>query len=167
MLRLFAVIPVVFAVSLAGADGLMIPAEPDYPHDFLRNRMTHVIVAMGPLLTKRVPVGASLVAAQTSEYIGGNYCENRNCNRRTRISRKQFDAVFESMEDIQFVREDLDDFVKDTNQKDYDTVVFYNFHRPYPTDAQARAILGITERGQGNGYLTSRHSRLSRVGCLF
>ena len=46
MLRLFAVIPVVFAVSLAGADGLMIPAEPDYPHDFLRNRMTHVEVEM-------------------------------------------------------------------------------------------------------------------------
>ena len=62
---------------------------------------------------------------------------------------KQFDAVFESMEDVQFVREDLDDFVDDPRQKDYDTVVFYNFHRPYPTDAQAQAILGITERGQG------------------
>ena len=46
MLRLFAVIPVVLAVSLAGADGLMLPAEPDYPHDFLRNRMTHVEVEM-------------------------------------------------------------------------------------------------------------------------
>ena len=46
MLRLFAVISIVFAVSLAGADGLMIPAEPDYPHDFLRNRMTHVEVEM-------------------------------------------------------------------------------------------------------------------------
>lgn len=62
---------------------------------------------------------------------------------------KQFDTVFESMEGLQFVREDLDDFVEDPNQKDYDTVVFYNFHRPYPTDIQARAILGITERGQG------------------
>ena len=58
----------------------------------------------------------------------------------------QFDAVFESMEGIQFVREDLDDFVDDPNQKDYDTVVFYNFHRPSPTDAQAQAILGLTER---------------------
>lgn len=46
MLRLFAVIPVVLAVSLAGADGLMLPVEPDYPHDFLRNRMTHVEVEM-------------------------------------------------------------------------------------------------------------------------
>ena len=62
---------------------------------------------------------------------------------------KQFDAVFESMEDLQFVREDLDDFVNDPNQQDYDTVVFYNFHRPYPTDPQAGAILGLTERGQG------------------
>ena len=62
---------------------------------------------------------------------------------------KQFDAVFESMEGIQFVREDLDDFVNDPNQQDYDTIVFYNFHRPYPTDAQAGAILNLTERGQG------------------
>ena len=46
MLRFFAVIPVVLAVSLAGADGLMLPVEPDYPHDFLRNRMTHVEVEM-------------------------------------------------------------------------------------------------------------------------
>ena len=62
---------------------------------------------------------------------------------------KQFDAVFESMEGIQFVREDLDVFVEDSDQKDYDTVVFYNFHRPYPTEAQAQAILGLAERGQG------------------
>ena len=62
---------------------------------------------------------------------------------------KQFDAVFESMEGVQFVREDLGDFVDDPDQKDYNTVVFYNFHRPYPTDAQAEAILGLTERGQG------------------
>ena len=53
------------------------------------------------------------------------------------------------MESVQFVREDLDDFVDDPNQKDYGTVVFYNFHRPYPTEAQARAILGLTECGQG------------------
>ena len=65
------------------------------------------------------------------------------------FQQKQFDAVFESMEGIQFVREDLDDFINDPNQQDYDTVVFYNFHRPYPTDPQARAILGLTERGQG------------------
>ena len=62
---------------------------------------------------------------------------------------KQFDAVFESMEGLQFVREDLDDFVDDPDQTDYDTVVFYNFHRPYPTDTQAEAILRLTERGQG------------------
>ena len=62
---------------------------------------------------------------------------------------KQFDAVFESMEGLEFVREDLDDFVTDPAQADYDAVVFYNFHRPFPTDAQAAAILGLTERGQG------------------
>ncbi|MYF56846.1 ThuA domain-containing protein [Candidatus Poribacteria bacterium] len=62
---------------------------------------------------------------------------------------KDFDAVFKSMEGIDFLREDLDIFVDDPNQKDYETVVFYNFHRPYPTEAQAEAILGLTERGQG------------------
>ena len=62
---------------------------------------------------------------------------------------KDFDAVFRSMEDIDFIREDLDVFVEDPDQKDYETVVFYNFHRPYPTDIQAKAILDLTERGQG------------------
>ena len=62
---------------------------------------------------------------------------------------KDFDAVFKNMEGIDFLREDLDIFVDDPNQKDYETVVFYNFHRPYPTEAQAEAILGLTERGQG------------------
>lgn len=62
---------------------------------------------------------------------------------------KQFDAVFESMDGIQFVREDLDVFVDDASQNAYDTVVFYNFHRPYPTESQAAAILGLTARGQG------------------
>lgn len=62
---------------------------------------------------------------------------------------KDFDAVFQSMEGIEFVREDLDVFVDDPNQKAYDAVVFYNFHRPYPTEEQAKAILELTERGQG------------------
>ena len=62
---------------------------------------------------------------------------------------KDFDAVFRSMEDIEFIREDLDIFVDDPNQKEYQTVVFYNFHRPYPTKEQAKAILDLTERGQG------------------
>ena len=62
---------------------------------------------------------------------------------------KDFDAVFRSMEDIDFIREDLDVFVEDPDQKEYETVVFYNFHRPYPTDKQAKAILDLTERGQG------------------
>ena len=62
---------------------------------------------------------------------------------------KDFDAVFQSMEGIAFVREDLDVFVDDPDQKEYDTVVFYNFHRPSPTEKQAKAILSLTERGQG------------------
>lgn len=60
-----------------------------------------------------------------------------------------FDAVFESMAGIEFVREDLDDFVEDPNRQEYPTVVFYNFHRPYPTEAQAAALLDLTARGQG------------------
>ena len=62
---------------------------------------------------------------------------------------KDFDAVFQSMESIVFVREDLDVFVDNPDQKEYETVVFYNFHRPSPTEAQAKAILDLTERGQG------------------
>jgi len=62
---------------------------------------------------------------------------------------KDFDAVFQNMEGIAFVREDLDVFVDDPDQKEYDTVVFYNFHRPYPKEEQAKAILSLTERGQG------------------
>ncbi len=62
---------------------------------------------------------------------------------------KDFDAVFQSMEGIEFIREDLDVFVDDPNQKAYETVVFYNFHRPYPTERQAKAILALTERRQG------------------
>ncbi|MDE0636428.1 MAG: ThuA domain-containing protein [Candidatus Poribacteria bacterium] len=62
---------------------------------------------------------------------------------------KDFDAVFQNMEGIAFVREDLDVFVDDPDQKEYDTVVFYNFHRPYPKEEQAKTILGLTERGQG------------------
>lgn len=62
---------------------------------------------------------------------------------------KDFDAVFRSMENIDFIREDLDVFVDNPHQKEYETVVFYNFHRPYPTDEQAKAILDLTERGQG------------------
>ncbi len=53
------------------------------------------------------------------------------------------------MEGIQFVRKELDVFVNEPAQAAYDTIVFYNFHRPYPTAAQAKAILGLTERGQG------------------
>ena len=62
---------------------------------------------------------------------------------------KDFDKVYKSMEGIEFVREDLDVFIDDPHQQDYATVVFYNFHRPYPTEPQAKAILGLTERGQG------------------
>jgi len=53
------------------------------------------------------------------------------------------------MDDIEFIREDLDVFVDNPNQKEYDTIVFYNFHRPYPTDTQAKTILDLTEHGQG------------------
>ena len=62
---------------------------------------------------------------------------------------KDFDKVFKSMDGIEFVQKDLDIFVDDPHQKEYDTVVFYNFHRPYPTEDQAKTILGLTERGQG------------------
>ncbi len=62
---------------------------------------------------------------------------------------KDFDAVFQNMADLTFIREDLDIFVENPKQHEYNTIVFYNFHRPYPTKAQAKTILALTERGQG------------------
>ncbi|MCH8292295.1 ThuA domain-containing protein [Candidatus Poribacteria bacterium] len=61
----------------------------------------------------------------------------------------EFDAVFEGMDGIEFVREDLSDFVKDPNQSQYKSVVFYNFHRPYPDPEAERTILSLADRGQG------------------
>ncbi len=46
MSRLFPVLPVLLAASLAGADGLMLPVEHDYPHELLRNRVTQARVEM-------------------------------------------------------------------------------------------------------------------------
>ena len=51
MLRPFPVVSVVLAASLAGADGLMLPVERDYPHEFLRNRVTQARVEVRGLVT--------------------------------------------------------------------------------------------------------------------
>ena len=51
MLRPFPVVSVVLAASLAGADGLMLPVEHDYPHEFLRNRVTQARVEVHGLVT--------------------------------------------------------------------------------------------------------------------
>jgi len=61
----------------------------------------------------------------------------------------KFDAVFESMDGIEFVREDLSEFVGDLDRDRYDSVVFYNFHRENPHPRTAEAILRLTDRGQG------------------
>jgi type 1 glutamine amidotransferase len=62
---------------------------------------------------------------------------------------KEFDAVFESMDGIEFVREDLADFVEGPNRNQYESIVFYNFHRQNPDDKTAEAILSLADRGQG------------------
>ena len=60
-----------------------------------------------------------------------------------------FDAVFESMEGIEFVREELDVFVNDPDRSKYEAVVFYNFHRQNPDPETAEAILSLADNGQG------------------
>ena len=80
---------------------------------------------------------------------------------------KQFDAVFESMEGVQFVREDLDEFVDDPRQNNYDTVVFYNFHRPYSDGGTSAGDSRYNGTGTGHGHSASRHLSVSRLGCLF
>jgi len=62
---------------------------------------------------------------------------------------KEFDAVFESMDGIEFVREDLSVFVGDANRSQYESVVFYNFHRQNPDAKTAEAIINLGDRGQG------------------
>ena len=61
----------------------------------------------------------------------------------------EFDALFESMEGIQFVREELDVFVNDPDRNKYEAVVFYNFHRQNPDPETAEAILSLADNGQG------------------
>ena len=56
---------------------------------------------------------------------------------------KEFDAVFESMDGIEFVREDLADFAKDPDREHYESVVFYNFHRKNPDPETTEAILSL------------------------
>jgi len=62
---------------------------------------------------------------------------------------EKFDALFESMDDLEFVRMDLMDFVVDPNQDKYESIVFYNFHRKNPDSDTAQAILSLADRGQG------------------
>ena len=61
---------------------------------------------------------------------------------------EKFDAVFESMDGIEFVREDLSKFVEEDRNR-YESVVFYNFHQKNPNPETAEAILSLTDRGQG------------------
>lgn len=62
---------------------------------------------------------------------------------------KEFDAVFENMDNVEFIRQDLSKFVEDADQSRYEAVVFYNFHRQNPDPKTAEAILGLANRGQG------------------
>lgn len=61
----------------------------------------------------------------------------------------KFDEVFESMDGIEFVREELSKFVEDPDSNQYDSVVFYNFHQQNPDAKTAEAILSLADRGQG------------------
>ena len=61
----------------------------------------------------------------------------------------KFDAVFESMDGIQFVREDLSVFAKDPDRNKYEAVVFYNFHQQNPDPETAAAVLSLADNGQG------------------
>ena len=61
----------------------------------------------------------------------------------------KFDAVFESMEGIEFVREDLPVFANDPDRNKYEAVVFYNFHQQNPEPETAAAILSLADNGQG------------------
>lgn len=61
----------------------------------------------------------------------------------------EFDEVFESMDGIEFVREELSDFVEDSERNKYDSVVFYNFHQENPNSETAQAILSLADRGKG------------------
>ncbi len=61
----------------------------------------------------------------------------------------EFDAVFGSMEGIEFVREELDVFVNDPDRNKYEVVVFYNFHQQNPDPETSEAILSLADEGQG------------------
>ena len=61
----------------------------------------------------------------------------------------KFDAVFENMDGIEFVREDLPVFVNDPDRNNYEAVVFYNFHQQNPDPKTAEAILSLADNGQG------------------
>lgn len=61
----------------------------------------------------------------------------------------EFDAVFNGMDGIEFVREDLSVFVNDPDRGKYEAVVFYNFHQQNPDPETAEAILELTDNGQG------------------
>jgi hypothetical protein len=62
---------------------------------------------------------------------------------------EEFDAIFEGMDDIEFVRQDLSKFVKDTKRDEYETIVFYNFNQKNPGPYTERAIMRMGERAQG------------------
>ena len=61
----------------------------------------------------------------------------------------KFDAVFESMDGVEFIRADLSDFVADPKRNDYESVVFYNFHQQNPDPKTAAVILSLADKGQG------------------
>ncbi|MBD3184359.1 hypothetical protein GF312_18895 [Candidatus Poribacteria bacterium] len=62
---------------------------------------------------------------------------------------KEFDALFQNMEGINYTRQELSDFVNSPDQDKYQSLVFYNFHQYVPDEKTANSILKLTERGQG------------------
>ena len=65
------------------------------------------------------------------------------------FAEREFDAAFASMTDLDVVREELAEFVRDPARTEYASVVFNNFHQPKPDPATAEALLELTRNGQG------------------
>ena len=80
---------------------------------------------------------------------------------------KQFDAVFESMEGIQFVREDLDDFVEDPKPEKLRHCCLLQLPPSLSNGCTSTRNPRSDRAWTRNGHLASRHPRLSRMGYLF
>lgn len=61
----------------------------------------------------------------------------------------EFDAIFESMAGVDFVREDITKFVAQPDRLRFETAVFYNYNQGSPDPATQEALLGLAAAGRG------------------